>query len=97
MNSAVYALAENALFRVTPYHYAFAALGILQIVRLIVNRICFISSVSWIPGPPALPLVGNALSLTGEQHGEYRGIPNMQALFQGRHFSSSFRLPMIKN
>lgn len=70
MKSTVYALAESAFFRLSPYHYVLAALLAAHLIRVLVNRIKFVRSVGWIPGPAALPIVGNALSLTIEQDGK---------------------------
>lgn len=71
MKSTVYALAESAFFRLSPYHYVLVALAVVHLVRLLLNRMQFVRSVAWIPGPWALPVVGNALSLTVEQDGMF--------------------------
>jgi hypothetical protein len=34
------------------------------------RRACFWIALRWLPGPPALPLLGNALQLTGGQDGK---------------------------
>jgi hypothetical protein len=34
------------------------------------RRVCFWIALRWVPGPPALPILGNALLLTGGQDGK---------------------------
>jgi hypothetical protein len=50
------------------------------------RRACFWIALRWIPGPPALPFLGNALLLTGSQDGKASFISPLVHL---KHLSDS--------
>jgi hypothetical protein len=41
--------------------------AIVLLLIYVCNRVCLWVAVRWLPGPPALPILGNALLLTGGQ------------------------------
>jgi hypothetical protein len=42
----------------------------LLVLVYVYRRVCFWIALRWLPGPPALPILGNALLLTGGQDGK---------------------------
>jgi hypothetical protein len=44
---------------------------VLVIIGAVVRRLRFVQSLASVPGPPALPILGNALILMGGQDGEF--------------------------
>lgn len=67
-------LVEGALFY-SPRQFGFAASALILLatvltIKLFLRRLKFLQSVKWIPGPPGLPFVGNALTLAISQDGK---------------------------
>lgn len=54
------------------YHYLIILFLSFFTFRYVLKRLIFVRGLSTIPGPPAIPILGNSLSLTGGQEGKQK-------------------------